>query len=152
MDAKDAYRMAQQELAIWPQLAGWKIRVSCRMSRTLGLCRYRTRTIQLSLAHLQLNDAEKVRETVLHELAHALVGPGHGHDKVWRTMARRIGANPARCDHDANMPPGNWIAVCHSCGLQFNRYRRPKAGRLRWCLACGPDDGLLTFIPNGERL
>src|SRR4051812_25930717 len=98
MDTHVALTLARTELERWPGLHGWRVTVSSRMNRALGQCRYRTRTIQLSLAHVRLNDAVKVRETILHEVAHALVGPGHGHDRVWRAMAVRVGTRPVRCD------------------------------------------------------
>ena len=28
-----------------------------------------------------------IQDTILHEIAHALVGPKHGHNKVWKEMA-----------------------------------------------------------------
>ena len=38
-----------------------------------------------------------IRDTLLHEIARAIVGPGHAHDAVWRTAARRIGCTAKRC-------------------------------------------------------
>lgn len=151
MNIHAALILARTELERWPELVGWRITVSSRMNRALGKCRYRSKTIQLSPAHVQLNDAEKVRETVLHEIAHALVGPGHGHDHVWRAMAVKVGAKPVRCDHDAAMPSGKWVAVCPSCRQQFHLFRKPKTDRIRWCRACGPKNGLLTYAPNQSR-
>lgn len=72
---------------------GWTFKWNTR-KRAYGLCSYRDKTIQLSkplTAHM--TEAE-VKDTILHEIAHALVGPGHGHGKVWKAMARKIGANP----------------------------------------------------------
>lgn len=34
--------------------------------------------------------------TTLHELAHALVGPGHGHDKVWKEACLKLGLRLAK--------------------------------------------------------
>ena len=42
------------------------------------------------------NGPEEVRDTILHEVAHALVGPGHGHDTVWKATAAQVGARPQR--------------------------------------------------------
>ncbi len=62
--------------------------------RRLGDCRYRDRVIRVGRAHaLEGNDAQ-IRDTVLHEIAHALAGPGAGHGPVWKAIARRIGARP----------------------------------------------------------
>jgi len=35
---------------------------------------------------------ELVRDTLLHEIAHALVGTAHGHDEVWKAKCLEIGA------------------------------------------------------------
>lgn len=93
-----------------------------RARRTLGVCRYDPRIIGLSIHLVQRNDPEEIRETLLHEIAHALVGPGQGHGPAWREMARRIGCQPVRSGN-ADMPPGRWRADCGSCGRRYRRHR-----------------------------
>lgn len=148
MDAKAAYLLAQNLVGQWPQLDGWRVGVSSRMSRTLGKCLYRPKLILLSLSHIRLNGEAIIAETVLHEIAHGVVGPGHGHDRVWRQMAIVVGAEPVSCDTKANMPPGKWIAICPDCAQSFHLYRKPRPDRQRWCRACGPQRGQLFFVPN----
>ena len=52
-------------------------------------------TIQIKPFHyrhyVRHADIDHIRDTILHEIAHALVGPCHGHDAVWRQKAREIG-------------------------------------------------------------
>ncbi len=73
--------------------------------------------------------------TILHEIAHALVGPGHGHDSVWRTQALKIGCTGSRCvPEDAPKLEGNWIGVCPQ-GHQRSWHTRPE--RVGSCSRCG---------------
>ena len=44
-----------------------------------------------------LNSIEETKDVVLHEIAHALTGRGHGHDAVWKRMCIKVGARPERC-------------------------------------------------------
>ena len=62
--------------------------------RRLGDCHFQDRVIRLGRAHaLDASDAE-VRDTVLHEIAHALAGAEARHGPEWKATARRIGATP----------------------------------------------------------
>lgn len=84
---------------------GWKFAINGRTTRTLGTCNYETKMIQMSKKHLMEDIYEDVVDTLLHEIAHALVGVGHGHDKIWQQMAITIGARPhlsktVRKDHN----------------------------------------------------
>jgi hypothetical protein len=54
-------------------LAGWRFRFNKRLT-SLGLCGHGRRTIELSVHLVRRNPPEEVRETLLHEIAHALVG------------------------------------------------------------------------------
>jgi hypothetical protein len=47
--------------------------------------------ISLSAPFVILNIEGVVIETILHEIAHALVGKGHHHDKAWREKAISLG-------------------------------------------------------------
>ena len=40
-----------------------------------------------------------MKNTLLHEIAHALAGHEHNHDEVWKATARSIGCDGCRCGH-----------------------------------------------------
>src|SRR5687767_14955649 len=56
--------------------------------RRFGRCDYTDKRITLSRALTFLNSVDEVRDTVLHEIAHALT-PGAGHGARWRAMCAR---------------------------------------------------------------
>jgi predicted SprT family Zn-dependent metalloprotease len=124
-------------------LAGWTFAFN-RHKRSMGVCRYSVQRIELSIHLVDRNGADEIRDTILHEIAHALVGPDHGHDAVWKARCRAIGATPKRCGY-ADMPAGKWQACCRACNKVFSRHRRPKRQTGWFCLACGPERGKLTW-------
>ena len=54
---------------------------------------------------------EEVKNTLLHEIAHALVGPGHRHNRVWRQKAREIGCD-AKVTHNLNFSEARYRVGC----------------------------------------
>jgi SprT protein len=130
--------MAEHKLRRW-------VFVFNRGKRTLGLCDYTRKRIELSMYFVANNDEPAVRDTVLHEIAHALAGERAGHGPAWRAVCKRIGAVPKRLDHEAVMPRGHWVAVCPGCDESYTRFRRPPLGRHYFCRSCGPDKGKLRF-------
>ena len=67
-----------------------------RARRRAGQTDHARRRITLSRHLMSLYDEAQVRETILHEIAHARVGPRHGHDAVWAAEATRLGATGRR--------------------------------------------------------
>lgn len=53
---------------------------------------YRNR-IMLSKRLTEVRSESDVRNTILHEIAHAIVGLEHAHDKVWKAKCLEIGGN-----------------------------------------------------------
>lgn len=115
-----------------------------RRKLTLGLCVYHRQTIELSVHFVERNSAEEILDTILHEIAHALVGPGHGHDAIWKRQCVAVGARPER-QGEADMPLGRWRARCRSCGKHFHRYRRPRWRTGWFCGDCGRERGSLAW-------
>ncbi|MEI7632519.1 MAG: SprT-like domain-containing protein [bacterium] len=76
----DARELARNEMDK-NGLNDWHFAFDKSVSR-FGVCNYNTKTIKLSLHLTFLNDADRVKSTILHEIAHALVGSEQGHNKV----------------------------------------------------------------------
>jgi len=71
---------------------GWKFRFS-KGTRQFGCCRDWKKEITISKHLSRINDEERVMLTILHEIAHALVGAHNGHTNVWRRKCIEIGGN-----------------------------------------------------------
>ena len=54
---------------------------------------------------------DHITDTILHEIAHALVGPRHGHNAIWRQKAREIGCTAMRC-HNLTFSAAKWMMMC----------------------------------------
>ena len=127
--------------------AGWTFGFD-NAKRRLGCCHYRKRMVTMSRHYLSKNTPEQFRNTLLHEIAHALAGPGAGHGPEWVAVARRIGCNGRRCG-EADMPEGAWRAVCGGCSRAYSRHRRPKTMTGWYCKKCGGTEGALTWARAG---
>lgn len=114
-------------------VGGWNLKLD-HARRRAGQTNHTSRTISLSRHLMALYDEEQVRETVLHEIAHARVGAKHGHDAVWRAEAIRLGASGKRLvDLSAPTVPAPWVGVCPN-GHRVERMRRPS--RPMSCAQC----------------
>ncbi len=84
--------------------------------RRAGCCHWSEKKISLSKHFVHLNDTQRIRQTMLHEIAHALVGASHGHDAVWRRKCLAIGGDgKRRFDADSTaMPPSKYVGVCNT--------------------------------------
>jgi predicted SprT family Zn-dependent metalloprotease len=121
-------------------LPDWRLVFDNARTRA-GVCRAGRREIGLSRVLTELHTDAEVRDTILHEIAHALVGPDHGHDAVWRAKAREIGCSGERCvPAGAAKPDAPWVGTCPA-GHEVRRYRRPQ--RVHACGHCST-----TFDPR----
>lgn len=109
--------------------------------RRFGLCSFRRRVISLSRPLAQLTTEADVRDTILHEIAHALAGPTAGHGRVWKLMAMAVGARPERCASaealGIELPRGKWTGTCPA-GHTVTRHKRLRKGRVLSCSRCCP--------------
>ena len=93
MDRQAASKLLHDEMKK-NGLEGWSVRLNQNAdSRFLGLCSYKDKCIILSAHHIDIHPDPDVINTIRHEIAHALVGPYHGHDEVWVAKAREVGCD-----------------------------------------------------------
>lgn len=106
-----------------------------RARKRAGACDFRARRITLSRLITAAATREQMRQTVLHEIAHALAGHAAGHGPAWLREARRIGYRGGRT-HDLPIPAqlANWIGTCPA-GHEIPRFRAP-GPRPRSCGQC----------------
>ena len=125
-----------------------------RAKRRAGLCHYGRKVISLSSYYVEKNidNLEEIKDTILHEIAHAIAGYQAGHGWAWKLVCMRIGANPKRCydESEVDMPEGRWKATCPTCSKTFHMHRRPKYNGLRYCLKCGQEKGRLFYLKHGH--
>lgn len=57
----------------------------------LGVCYNNGEKISLQVNHVIYDDMESIKDTILHEIAHALVGNEQGHNEIWQSKAKVLG-------------------------------------------------------------
>lgn len=113
-------------------------------TRRAGSCNYSNRRITLSFNLARNGSAEEIRETLLHEIAHALVGKNHNHDAVWRAKAQAIGCTGERT-HQMKFATARWRVRCENdCWSHTAERRNPHL----ICKKCG---GKLIYSANTPK-
>ncbi|MFT4307246.1 MAG: SprT-like domain-containing protein [Microbacterium sp.] len=104
--------------------------------RRAGLCDYARRRISVSRYLAARYDDETNRQTLLHEVAHALAGPTAGHGSRWRRIARDLGYTGGvthRGETATELAP--WVGTCPAGHVV---YRHRRAARETSCALCAP--------------
>ena len=109
--------------------------------RTFGNCNGHSKVIKLSipLTKYETNN-ERIINTILHEIAHAIDynTRGHsGHDATWRRIAKNIGCTGERCSSSSGVDKSKfmkWVVKCPSC--DSTKYRARNTKRVSACGGC----------------
>ncbi len=148
----DGARKLATALLVQHGLEDWRV-VMDRAKTRAGICRFQTREIGLSGPLTALHSPAEVRDTILHEIAHALVGPLHKHDAVWRAQARLLGCSPRAClPPDTPRVAAHWLGTCPA-GHLVRRHRRP--AQPGSCSRCSPSyspEHLLRWRHHGREV
>jgi predicted SprT family Zn-dependent metalloprotease len=134
----DASKKIQKAYAIAAQfikkhnLLEWDFLVDFAKSRA-GVCDYKKKEIRLSHEFILMSTDEEIKDTILHEIAHALVGKEHNHNKVWQKKAREIGSNAKRTIKKKYSNPKYTVTCENNC---FHATRERKRHHVK-CGKCG---------------
>lgn len=138
MNTIEINNLAKDLISKHVELNGWKFEFNTRKT-SLGLCSYSKQTISLSSYLLQLMSDAEVKNTLLHEIAHALT-KGDGHGNIWRRKFIELGGNGNRtttleCTFEEH-PKTKYSLTCPCCGYVIPKHRKPK--RESSCGKCNP--------------
>lgn len=113
-------------------LGGWTVQWS-RARQQAGRCDRKGRVILLSAPLMSVWTPAQARDTILHEIAHALTTGAHNAE--WKRKCAEIGAIPSASwgGRGERVLPGKWRGTCPAGHVVFREYR-PK-GRIS-CSRC----------------
>ena len=117
------------------KLKDWNIAMDHAKKR-LGQCVYHKKLITIS-KHLLRGPTcteQKIKNTVLHEIAHALAGSEASHNKKWKQIALNIGCNGKVCD-TMDLPDAKWLLSCPKKCFKTGYHRKPNIEN-KLCAKC----------------
>lgn len=130
MKLAEAHKLANYLMRLHKLVPNWSFRFD-RSKVRFGMCNYAKKEISLSRYLVELNHETEVRDTILHEIAHALAPRGAGHGPKWQRLALSIGCTGSRCYGDEVVRPSSkYEGTCPSCKRVIYRHRRT-------VIACG---------------
>lgn len=116
-----------------------------------GLCDHSRKQISVSRYLAAQSDDDEVHQVLLHEVAHAIVGPRAGHGPEWKRVASELGYVGGRTHTaDAATEHAKWLGVCPA-GHEVIRFRRPSKSTS--CAKCSPRfsrEHLITWFDRRE--
>jgi hypothetical protein len=113
------------------QLEGWSFQCDHATPRA-GCCNSQTQVNSLAHAYARTAPDADMDDTLLHAIAHALVGKAHGHDQVWQAKAVALGGAGHRC-HDVPCTPPRYIVTCANACWVTTAERRQQGAVCRTC-------------------
>ncbi len=135
---KDVLESALREYA--PDLSPPPVRVSARMTRTLGSFNPASKSITLSTRLLAHGTFDQCRSILLHELAHAIAhhrdSKSRAHGRAFREICEKLGVSPARLVKLPTEEWRRWQRFVYDCGRCGGAVLRKRAVRRVRC-PCG---------------
>lgn len=130
--------------------------------KVMGMCSKRAIDffiIQISRFHWENNPVEEVRNTIMHELTHAIDRNKHSHNFEWAKLAREVSlktntnitmyAAHTEGEEKASMERAVAYVDCSNCGYRHYVFKRTKVYKTEAvgysCATCGPKSKL-TFV------
>lgn len=103
----------------------------------IGYCDYARKTITLSTHLVRYGTDDEYVDTLLHEIAHALVGPDvQRHGPTWKATAKRIGCSGDRCWKGADFVQRKYEIKC-PCGKSCYKRHSVRRAHYKWiCKHC----------------
>ena len=137
-------------------LCNWTLKI-INSKRKYGHCRWGKNEIAISKKFVAINNWNQMKQCILHEIAHALVGSKAKHGKEFKDVCEKIGCMEDGCYTKArnlNVPKSKYTIICKTCGRTQvkNRKRRSPVACSKCCKKYNngifSDKYLLEYVEN----
>ena len=109
----------------------WNIKLDYAQRRA-GACYFDKKILTFSKKFIRQANKTQIHDIILHEIAHAIVGPGQGHNSIWKSKAIEIGCSgEIYIDYDFSEP--KWIKYCENGCWEIKAFRRKSHLMCRNC-------------------
>ena len=141
------YEKMTNDLLIKHNLKDWSFGYdnSKKITSRCGLCDHVNKRISITVTHAKKARYDVVKNTILHEIAHALT-VGHGHDKIFKKKCLEIGAAPETYMLNVSMDK-MYKGVCPTCGHELISYKKKSN-----CSKCYFENYLNMHMEHGNRI
>ncbi len=128
--AQKIWRKKQKEFDLY----NWEIKKDHAKTR-LGQCNHTKKIVSISSYFMRGKSCNynKVKNTLLHEIAHCLT-PGQKHNLIWKKTAIKIGCD-GKITSTMDIPARNWLVFCKKCNRKKEYYRKKNIAN-NYCKKC----------------
>jgi hypothetical protein len=129
-----------QTLLLENELSDWTITTNkkrCSLAETL----HQYKVISFSRYFLIIATKKQYDEATLHEIAHALVGPGKGHGSVFMEQCKKLCTDEQYISDAIDYPIRKYTRICPRCGQRGGYHTN---NRLR-CAPCFKEGHLIEL-------
>lgn len=128
-------------------LKGWKVLFERSLHRA-GSCRYARKEIVYSVYFMETSSPEERRNTITHEVAHAIAGSHAGHGERWAKIHKELGGTAsvkglmpqALATHEYFL----WVGTCVNCGYRTGLEEEPDG--VFACRACDTEKPMIERV------
>lgn len=125
----------------------WSVKLNNK-NTTSAETHHDDKTIYLSKRFLIITDSNNFRGVMLHEIAHAMLGPGFGHGEEFMSMCSKLEVSDEFSTHGVMMGIGKYVLSCSKCG-QTGTHNSP---RDKYCGMCAKDGEMTKFDRKINKL
>lgn len=135
MTKTEIMNLAKELMSNHIELNSWSFIFNNR-KKSFGICSYNKKTIELSSYLVDSMTNSAIKDTIIHEIAHALT-PGHNHDYLWKRKCIELGGDTKRCGDYTKFKDGEntqmdvfskiskYTLTCPCCGYTIFMNRKP---------------------------
>lgn len=128
-------------------LEDWSIKTNKKRA-VLAETWHNTKLISISKYFIRVAEKEEFEGVFLHEIAHALLGPGYGHGREFVDKCKSISSSADYASYGVSIPIRKYLLSCPECGQTGSNNRAED----RYCARCFEKGDIVKFNVKENEL